>query len=348
MTKPIQTGLASYGLSGQVFHAPFLESNPGYTLKKVWERTKRLSNHRYPHVEVVRQFEEMLDDQDIELVIVNTPDYTHYDLCKKALEAGKHVIVEKPFTLKASDGEKLIELAKSRNRVLSVYQNCRWHGDFLTMQEVLDQELLGQVVEFEAHFDRFQQEVDKTQWREQASLSRGLIYDLGAHIIDQALVLFGLPDSVVADLRVQRPGGEVNDYFDVRLKYPDTVVTLKGGLLVRETGPRYVIHGTEGSFLKYGIDPQEKDLANGYLPEGPDWGKEDEADWGILNTRLNGLHYYGNIESFPGNYHGYFNSIYRAIRLGENPAVKPEEGVNVIRIIEAAIQSSEVNKAIIW
>lgn len=346
MTEVIQTGIASYGLSGQVFHAPFLETNAGFNIKKVWERTKNLSVQRYPHVEIVRSYEEMLNDSDIELIIVNTPDTTHYDFCKQALEAGKHVIVEKPFTLNTKEGEELIELARSKNLVLSVYQNRRWDGDFLTVQKVLDQQLLGRVVEYEGHFDRFKNFVDINKWKEQASSYPGLIYDLGDHMIDQALVLFGMPGSVTADLRIQRPGGEVNDYFNVKLNYPETVVTVKGGFLVREKGPRYIIHGTEGSFVKSGIDPQEQDLIEGYFPEGPGWGKEEETYWGTLNTQINGLHYYGQIETLPGNYHGYFDKIYYAIRQGEKPPVPAEEGLNVIKVIEASLLSNEEKKAI--
>jgi len=346
MAEIIQTGLASYGLSGQVFHAPFLDTNAGFNIKKVWERTKNLSVQRYPHVEIVRNYEELLNDKDIELIIVNTPDTTHYDYCKQALEAGKHVVVEKPFTLNSQEGEELTRLAESKNLVLSVYQNRRWDGDFMTVQKILNEKLLGKVVEYEAHFDRFKNFVDPGKWKEQASSFPGLVYDLGAHMIDQALVLFGMPSSVNADLRTQRPGGEVNDYFNVKFNFPETVVTVKGGFLVREQGPRYIIHGTEGSFLKWGVDPQEQDLIDGFLPEGPDWGKENKENWGILNTQLNGLHYHGKIETLPGNYHGYFDNIYYAIRKGEQLAVTAEQGLNVIKVIEASLQSNEENRAV--
>lgn len=346
MAEIIQTGVASYGLSGQVFHAPFLDTNAGFNIKKVWERTKNLSVQRYPYVEIVRNYEELLNDKDIELIIVNTPDTTHYDYCKQALEAGKHVVVEKPFTLNSQEGEELTKLAESKNLVLSVYQNRRWDGDFLTVQKILNEQLLGKVVEYEAHFDRFKNFVDPGKWKEQASSFPGLVYDLGAHMIDQALVLFGMPSSVTADLRTQRPGGEVNDYFNVKFNFPETVVTVKGGFLVREQGPRYIIHGTEGSFLKWGVDPQEQDLIDGFLPEGPDWGKENKENWGILNTQLNGLHYHGKIETLPGNYHGYFDNIYYAIRKGEPLDVPAEQGLNVIKVIEASLQSNEENRAV--
>ncbi|MEF8984729.1 MAG: Gfo/Idh/MocA family oxidoreductase [Bacteroidales bacterium] len=346
MAEAIQTGLASYGLSGQVFHAPFLETNAGFNIKKVWERTKNLSVQRYPHVEIVRNYEEILNDKDIELIIVNTPDTTHYELTKQALEAGKHVVVEKPFTLNSKEGEELAALAGKKNLVLSVYQNRRWDGDFKTVQQILDEQLLGRLVEYEAHYDRYKNFVVPGKWKEQASSFPGLIYDLGAHMIDQALVLFGMPESVTADLRTQRPGSEVNDYFNVKFNFPETIVTVKGGFLVREKGPRYIIHGTEGSFLKWGVDPQEQDLIDGYFPEGPDWGKEEEKYWGILNTHIHGLHHYGKIETLPGNYHGYFDNIYYAIRKGEKLAVPAEQGINVIRVAEASLQSNEENRAV--
>ena len=346
MAEKIQTALASFGLSGRVFHAPFLEEHPGFQLKKVLERSKNLSPQIYPHVEVVRSYEEMLGDEDLELIIVNTPDNTHYEFSKKALQAGKHVLVEKPFTLSTKEGIELTGLARKHKKLLAVFQNRRWDGDFMTVRRLLDQGLLGRLVEFEAHFDRFKNWVDPGKWREQPGPGTGNLYDLGAHMIDQALVLFGWPDSVTADLRIQRTEGKVNDYFNIRLNHRGVVVTVKGGYLVREQGPRYILHGTEGSFIKYGIDPQEEALKNGHRPGGPGWGEEEKKHWGILNTQLQGLHYRGKIETLPGNYMAFFENLHQAIRHGKKVAVPAEEGLNVIRIIEAAKESSEGNRVV--
>jgi len=346
MADTIQTGLTSFGLSGQVFHAPFLEAHPGFHLKRVWERTKNLSTRYYPKVKIVRSYEEMLADDDLELIIVNTPDHTHYDFCKKALQAGKHVLVEKPFTLTTREGIELTGLARKHKRLLAVFQNRRWDGDFMTVRRLVDQGLLGRLVEFEAHFDRFKNRVDPGKWREQPGPGTGNIYDLGAHMIDQALVLFGWPDSVTADLRIQRSEGQVNDYFNIRLNHNNVVVTVKGGFLVREPGPRYILHGTEGSFIKYGIDPQEEALRKGHRPDEPGWGQEEEHHWGTLNTQIQNLHYRGRIETLPGNYMDFFENLHDAIRHGNKLAVPAEEGLNVIRIIEAAKESSEGNRVV--
>jgi predicted dehydrogenase len=346
MESKIQTALASFGLSGQVFHAPFVDAHPRFNLNKVWERTKKRSASHYPHAEIVRRYEEMIQDPDIELVVVNTPDNTHYDYCKQALQAGKHVVVEKPFTLTTREGIELTGLARKHKRLLAVFQNRRWDGDFMTVQKVLDSGMLGRLVEFEAHFDRFKNQVDPDKWREQPGPGTGNIYDLGSHMIDQALVLFGWPQSVTADLRIQRTGGKVNDYFNIRLHHEGVVVTVKGGFLVREPGPRYILHGSEGSFIKYGIDPQEEALRKGHKPDEPRWGEENPQNWGTLNTQMNGLHYRGKIETLPGNYMGFYENLYRALRYGEKLSVPAEEGLNVIRIIEAAKESSESNRVV--
>ena len=346
MADQIKTGLASFGLSGQVFHAPFLDVHPGFQLNKIWERTKNLSAEKYPQAKIVRKFEDMIEDDQLELIIVNTPDDSHYKFCKKALQAGKNVVVEKPFTLTTREGIELTGLARKQKKVLSVFHNRRWDGDFLTVKSLIDQGLLGRLVEFEAHFDRFKNEIDPDKWREQPGPGTGNLYDLGSHMIDQALVLFGWPESVSADLRIQRTGGKVNDYFHIHLHHKDIVVTVKGGFLVREPGPRYILHGTEGSFIKHGLDPQEDALREGHRPDKSQWGEEDPSAWGMLNTQIGGLHYRGRIETLPGNYMGFYDNLHDAIRQGQPQAVPAEDGLNVIRIIEAARESSEGNRVV--
>ncbi len=344
--EKIRVGLCSFGLSGRIFHSPFIDGHSGFELAKVWERSKDLAKEAYPQVEVVRQFEQLLEDPTIELIIVNTPDHTHYEYTKRALQSGKHVLVEKPFTLTTREGIELTGLARKHRKLLSVFQNRRWDGDFMTVKRVIEQGLLGRLVEFEAHFDRYRTQVDPNKWREQPGPHTGNIYDLGAHMIDQALVLFGWPESVAADLRIQRSAGQVNDYFHIRLQHAHVVVTVKGGYLVREPGPRYILHGTDGSFIKYGIDPQEAALRRGERPDQPRWGEEAEKYWGTLNTHIQNLHYRGKIETLAGNYMGFFDNLYQVLRNGKKPAVPGEEGLNVIRIIEAARESSAGNRVI--
>ncbi|MDP4274505.1 MAG: oxidoreductase [Bacteroidota bacterium] len=341
MESIISVGLASYGLSGMAFHAPLLTALPCFNLKKILERHHDNSRDRFPQAEIVRSFDDLISDPDIELVVVNTPDHTHFELAQKALLAGKHVVVEKPFTFKVEDCEELIRLAKEKHKVLSVFQNRRWDGDFLTVKNIVHQGLLGKLVYFESNFDRYRNYLKPESWKEQSVYGSGTVYNLGSHLIDQALVLFGMPESVTADIRNMREGAEVDDYFNIRLGYSAFAVTLKSSYLVRESVPRFVLHGRDGSFIKYGMDPQEDAMRSGIIPVQPEWGQEKEEYWGLLNTQLNGLHYRGKVETIAGDYKKYYQNIYQVIRNNEVLEVKPEESLAVIKIIRAAFESSE-------
>lgn len=336
----IITGLASYGMSGKVFHAPLLHYHPKFQMKKILERSKNEASLLYPYIESVKTFEELLNDPDIELVVVNTPDNTHFEFTLNALEAGKHVIVEKPFTQTVEQGEKLINLAAKKNLHLSVFQNRRWDGDFLTVKEVVSKGLLGRLVEYESHFDRYRNFIQPGTWKEDASTGTGTLFNLGSHMIDQALCLFGMPDAIHADVRILRTGGKVDDSYDLKLYYSSVKVTLKGSYLVREAGPRYTLHGTLGSFLKFGIDPQEEDLKAGKKLTDINWGKEDEKYWGLINTEVEGLHFNGKIETIQGNYLAYYDSIYNSLRKSIPLEVKAEEALNNIKLINAALLSN--------
>jgi predicted dehydrogenase len=227
-----------------------------------------------------------------------------------------------------------------------VYQNRRWDGDFKTVQQVVYNGYLGEILEFEAHFDRFAPGARRSAWRDEPLPAGGVLYDLGSHLIDQALVLFGLPHAVFAVIRSQRPGSKVDDYFEVNLYYEKIKVTLKASVFVKEQGPRYILHGTKGSFIKYGIDPQEELLKEGLMPILPGWGKEDPDYWGVLNAEMHGQQFYGNIETEPGNYMGFYDNVYEVITKGVEQAVHPEEARNVIRIIELAFESQSARKII--
>jgi predicted dehydrogenase len=346
MTSPIKTALCSFGMSGLVFHSPFLSINPGFNFYAVWERTKNEAQKKFSNVITYRSLEEMLADELVELVIVNTPNYTHYDYTKQALEAGKHVIVEKPFTATVEEAEELIALAKKQNKVLSVYQNRRYDSDYKTIKKVLDKKLLGEVVEAEFHFDRFREELSPKQHKEIPGPGTGVLYDLGAHIIDQALQLFGMPEKLFADIRIVRPVSKVDDYFEVLLYYPNLRVRLKASYSVREALPGYIIHGLKGSFIKAKTDVQEAMLQAGNMPGGKDWGTEPETEKGLLHTEIDGVEVRENIDSEQGNYDDYYSAIYEAIRNGQPLPVTAEEGKNVIRIIQTAFESSEAGKVI--
>jgi scyllo-inositol 2-dehydrogenase (NADP+) len=342
----IRVGILSYGMSGKVFHCPLLHVLPGYKMKKIMQRSANDALERYPYVTIVKTADEIIQDPEIDLVLVNTPDHTHFEYSKAALLAGKHVVVEKPFIHEISEGEELIRLSRRQNRILTVFQSRRWEGDFLTIRKIIENKMVGRLVEYIAHFDRFRNFI-RDSWKEKAELKASTLYNLGSHLIDQSLFLFGMPEAVYADLRKQRTGSMVDDLFDLNLYYPGLKVSLKSSYLVREPGARFMLHGTEGSYVKYGTDPQEEALIAGRYPDEPDWGREPEANWGILNTTLNGLHFRGPVETFAGCYQDFYKSLYETIVNGAELAVKPEEALNVIRVIKAAIESQDKRSAIL-
>jgi predicted dehydrogenase len=346
MKNEISVGLIGYGMAARVFHAPIIESVPGLRLKKVVERHADDSRKRYPWVEVVRDHNILLRDDEVDLVVIATPNASHFDLARQSLLAGKHVVVEKPFATASGDAHQLITLAGSRDRIMSVHQNRRWDGDFQTVRRVLDGKLLGRLVEYEAHYDRFRNFPREGAWKEGEGPGSGILFDLGSHLIDQAQVLFGLPQMITADIRVQRDFARTADYFELILHYDNLKAILRAGMLVREPGPRFILHGTEGSFVKYGIDPQEEALKQGLTPSTPNWGEDHKDHWGTLNTQINGLHIQGRVETIAGNYQAFYRNIVDAINGRADLVVKPEEAMNTIRIIELAIQSHSERRTV--
>lgn len=344
--QTINTALCSFGMSGWVFHAPFIQAHPGFNFYAVFERSKDLARQQYPSVRVYRSLDEMLADDEVQLVIVNTPNATHFEFAKKALLAGKHVVVEKPFTTELHEAMELAGLAKKQGKVLSVYHNRRWDSDFLTVKKIVDENLLGRIVEVEIHFDRFKEELSPKLHKETPGPGAGAFYDLGSHLVDQAIVLFGMPKAVFADMAAMRPNSQVDDYFEVLLYYDDRRVRLKGSYVVKEPVPAYIVHGTKGSFLKTRADVQEASLQAMRSPGDHDWGIEPAEENGLLHTQLDRQTIKKNIISERGNYMHYYHQLHRAITGGEQPPVTPEEGCNVIRVITAAFMSHREKKVI--
>ena len=344
--QPINTAICSVGMSGLVFHAPFISTHPGFNFYGVWERTKNLAQEKYPAVKVYRTLQEMLADECIELVVVNTPNNTHYNFAKEALLAGKHVICEKPFTVTVAQAEELIKLAASEQKILSVFQNRRYDSDYKTIQSILNEKLLGNIVEAEFHFDRYKEQLSPKLHKETAGTGTGALYDLGAHLIDQALQLFGMPNAVFADIAAMRPISQVDDYFELLFYYPSFRVRIKGSYQVREALPGYIIHGSKGSFIKPKTDVQEVQLQAGLLPTDTDFGIEPETEQGLLHTELNGEIIKKYIPSLKGNYMTYYEGIYQAIRNNAPVPVTAEDGKKVIIIIEAAFKSNKEKRVI--
>lgn len=346
MEKIIQVALASFGMSGKVFHGPSLKVNQGFRVHSILERTKNQSLELFPEAKIVRSFDELLQQSEVDLVIINTPDQFHFDMCKQALNTGKHVVVEKPFTHTIEQADYLIDLAHQKNRILSVYQNRRWDGDFLTVKKILENGMLGRLVEFESHFDRYRNFIQANTWKETSDERNGVLFNLGSHMVDQILQLFGTPRTVTAHLDKLRKGSLVDDYYDLRFQYEDFAAILKSSYLVREPGPRYSLHGTHGSFHKWGIDPQEELLKKGHLPNEDNWGQEPSDAWGTINTEWHGLHHQGKIETIPGDYKIFYENIYEAIALGKELAVKAEQSREVIQLLDYCLQSNEEKRTI--
>ena len=331
MPTPIKTALCSFGMSGRVFHAPFIHAHPGFELSAVWERDKSLAATIYPGIRTARSLDELFED--VELVVVNTPNYTHFDYARRALQAGKHVVVEKPFATTVYEAVTLAEQAHKHGVQLSVFQNRRYDSDYQTVKGVIASGVLGDIAEMEIHYDRYNEAISPKTHKETPGPGTGILYDLGPHLIDQALQLFGLPESIFADLRIQRPVSQVIDYMELLLYYNHFPVRLKAGYLVREPGPAYIAHGTKGSFLKRRSDVQEADLLAGRMSDGI----EPESEWGLLHDAEGRR----SVPSVKGNYGAYYDQLYKAIREGQPLPVTPEEGIDVMRVMQAAVLSAK-------
>jgi predicted dehydrogenase len=342
----IKTALLSFGMSGKVFHAPFISVHPGFELVGAWERTKKAIQGIYPDAISYNTMEDLLADDSIELVIVNTPNNTHYNYTKAALIAGKDVVVEKAFTTTVAEAIVLKELALKLNRKISIYHSRRYDSDYRTMQKILQQNLLGDLVEAEFRYDRYKPSIGPKQHKENAGPGAGLLNDLGPHLIDQALTLFGMPSSVFADIRITRPQSQVDDWFNVVLYYPQLRVSLHASNFVREALPAYMLQGTKGSFIKSRTDMQETKLLAGELPNRIDWGVEPASEYGLLHTEKDGVIIKERVPSEVGNYLDYYDGVYNAIRKGAPMPVTCHEATDVMRIIEAAVKSSNEKKVI--
>jgi predicted dehydrogenase len=344
--KPISTALLSFGMSGKLFQAPFLHAHPGFSLTAVWERTQALAGAYYPTIRSVTTFQEILKDSTIELVVVNTPTATHFEYAKQVLLAGKHAVVEKAFTTTVAEAIELKNIAAENNRCLSVFQNRRWDSDFLTVRRILQSGVLGEVLEAEFHYDRYKQELSPKMHKETPVLGAGVVYDLGPHLIDQALVSFGFPEAVFADVRVTRSGSQVDDYFEILLYYPTLRVRLKSGYYYREPIPAFTLFGRTGSFLKSRADVQETALLANIPTNSPHWGVEPESERGLLHTEIDDKIIRGQVPTEKGDYAQYYEGIYQHIRMGVPLQVTADDGIWVMKIITAALVSAAEKRVI--
>ena len=317
MPKPIKTGLLSYGMSGSIFHAPFLATNPGFDFKAVVERHEKKAGIKYPGIISYNSVEELLNDDSIELVVVYTPNNTHYDFALSALQAGKHVLLEKPATVTSRDLKSLFHYSRKLNRQLMIYQNRRYDSGFLLMKEIIESRKLGSLIEVHLRMDRYRMAIGPKVFTENADIpGNGLLYNLGPHLLDNAISLFGKPVSFKKTTGVYRPGSQVVDYFHFHLTYPDQLnVFLTSGLLMAEPGYGFVVNGTKGSFMKYAADPQEKQVDGGMMPNHPDFGKEGDGYLAKLVTIGEDIQRKIEWLAAPkGNYNEIFTAVYETVR----------------------------------
>jgi scyllo-inositol 2-dehydrogenase (NADP+) len=317
MQSPIKTGLMAYGMSGRIFHAPFISNHPGFEFRAVVERHEKKANARYPDVISYDQTEELLNDAEIELIIVNTPNNTHFDLAKKVLQAGKHVLIEKPAAANPKEVKELYDVGRQVNKHVMVYQNRRWDSDFLSVKQIIESGRLGELIEVHFRFDRYKTAISPKQFKEKKDAgTNGLVYDLGPHLIDQVISLFGRPLSFKKTTGIYREGSEVDDYFHYHLSYPRQLnVYLTSGLLIAQPLPAFVVHGTLGSFIKERCDVQEPQLDEGMLPIDPRYGLEPEGCQGQLVTMdFEDQRNTEYVTSGRGNYMHLFDAVYHTIR----------------------------------
>jgi len=349
-SRTLRAGLVGYGFAGQTFHAPVLSAVPGFELAAVASSQPQKVNADWPKAAVVPDVAALVARPDIDLVVVATPNALHYPVAKAALEAGKHVVVDKPFTLDVAEARDLELLARRNNRVLAVYQNRRFDADYLTLKDVLASGELGRPVYLESHFDRFRPEV-RDRWRERKVPGAGLWVDLGAHLVDQAVQLFGKPDSLQLDTAALRDGAQVEDYFHAVLRYENGPhaplrVVLHATTLAAHAAPRYIVHGTRGSYIKHGVDPQEDALRAGQRPPMAGWGADPQDGELVVPGSGGGEPQRRIWPTRAGNYVGYYAAVRDAI-LGNGPnPVPPEQAVALMELLDIGQRSAAEGRAI--
>ncbi|RVU86663.1 oxidoreductase [Leucothrix sargassi] len=337
----IKTALIGYGFSSQTFHIPFLLCNSDYQITAISSSKPDVVKQALPDVTVYSDAQQLIREADVDLVIITTPNEYHFPLAKLALEQGKHIVIEKPFVTNTQDGLALIELAEQQQRVASVFQNRRWDGDFLTIKKLIEEGKLGEVKRFESHFSRFRP-IPKKRWRENDALGSGILFDLGPHLIDQALQLFGMPSAITAQCRAMREGAQSVDFFHMVLHYPEHLAILEASPYNAAPNARFNVQGNTAQYLVQGLDPQEDRLKAGILPKYSSWSQEDEENFGQLYSEE-------QIKTIPterGRYQCYFAELAAAIQTGAATPVPMSEALQNIQLIELAMQSSDKGQTI--
>jgi scyllo-inositol 2-dehydrogenase (NADP+) len=345
----IDVGLIGYGLAGRAFHAQVIRATPGLRLAAIVQRSGNEAAEKYPDVRVVRSVAEMLAIPEIRMVVTATPNETHAPIARECLEAGRDVVVDKPFATTLAEAQELVDLAKKLGRLITVYQNRRYDGDFQAVRQIVAEGALGRIVRFETNYDRYRPELKAGAWRERGVPGAGILFDLAPHLVDHALVLFGLPEAVTGDVRIEREAAVVDDAFDVMLHYPGGLrAVLRSTMLAAAARPRFLLHGTRGTFLKQTFDPQEINLRNGITFGSEGWKAEPEKNWGVLTTVDNGVEARRSVPSAASDYRDYYANVRNAMMGKAELAVSPAHALNVMRVLEMVKESSRERRTIPW
>ncbi len=341
-TTLIKVAVVGYGLSANIFHLPFILHSQQFQLVAISSSQVQSVHQQYPMIDVYENAQQMIRECAADLIVITSPNDSHFPLAKLALESQRHVLIEKPITSTSQQAFELAELAQKQSLVLSVYHNRRWDGDFLTMKRVIESGKLGKIKVLQSHFDRFRPEV-RERWREKPGEATGIWYDLGSHLLDQALSLFGAPASLTANCKMLRENSQTVDYFQVMLHYTNMEVVLQSSPFSAGPNLRFQLQGTKGSYVKYGLDPQEEQLISGVTPLAPAFGVEPPVNYGIeyIWDEQSLCSESKKLETVPGCYAEFYSQLGFAISSGLTVPVSAIDGAKVIKLIELAILSSE-------
>lgn len=347
MTQPVRCGVIGFGLAGRIFHSAVIDATPGLELAGIVQRSGDEAQRAYPRVRVYRSLDAMLAEAALDVVVVATPNDTHVPIAAQCLRAGKHVVIDKPVAVSSSEAASLFPIVRETGRRVFVYHNRRWDGDFLTVQQLLKTDKLGTLRTFESHFDRFRPTPKPGAWREEAGHGNGILLDLGSHLGDQALVLFGLPIAVWGDVRSEREDSRVDDAFDIRLYYPNHTVWLRSTSLAALPAIRFLAEGTRGSYRKDNLDPQEDALRSGDLFQTQPWGTDPESAWGSITTlNARGETEHTTVPTLAGDYRGFYANVRDTLLGRAEQAVTLVDAWRVLRLLEWARESSEKRSVI--
>lgn len=345
----IEVGLIGFGLAGRAFHAPVIRAVPGLHLAAIVQRSGMEAAEKYPDVRIVRNLDELLGIEEIRLVVIATPNDTHYPLARQCLTAGHDVVIDKPFAATLEEAKSLVQIAKDANRLLTVYHNRRYDGDFQAIRKLVADGTLGRMVRFETNYDRYRPQLKPDAWRESSRPGSGILFDIAPHLIDHALVLFGLPEAVTADVRIEREKAVADDAFDIMLHYPSSLrAILRSSILAAAPRPRFVLLGTQGSFVKQTFDPQEANLRRGYIPKDAAWSAEPEENWGVLTLPLGDSFREQRVPSMAGDYRDFYANVRDAILGRATLAVTPKWALDVMRLLTLARESSQMRCTVAW